>query len=51
VKHWLALRNTGAIRAAGIRGDARLYLFSGGLSFESDARPHIALSGSFFLAF
>jgi hypothetical protein len=51
MKHWLLARDRGFIRAAGLRADGRLYIISGGVSFDDRPRPHAAASGSFFLAF
>jgi hypothetical protein len=51
VKHWLLSRDTGWISAAGMRADARVYLMSGGIAFEDRLRPHLAISGSVFVAF
>jgi hypothetical protein len=51
LKHWLAVRNRGRIRAAGVRADARLYLLSHGIAFKDRPRPLGAISGSFFIGF
>jgi hypothetical protein len=51
VKHWLVARDRGFINGAGLRVDARLYLMSGGVTFEDGPRPHGAISGSVFVAF
>ena len=51
VKHWLLARDRGFINGAGLRVDARLYLMSGGITFDDRPRPHGAISGSVFLAF
>lgn len=41
----------GLVRSAGLRGDARLQLLSGGIAFEEGPRPHAAISGSLFVGF
>ena len=51
IKHWLALRDSGFVRGAGIRVDGRLYLLVKGIELEERVRPHGAISGSFFLTF
>jgi hypothetical protein len=51
VRHWLRLRDTGFLRAAGLRVDARVYMLVNGVAFESGARPHGAISGALFLTF
>lgn len=51
IKYWLLARNRGFVSAAGVRADARAYLMSGGISFEDRPRPHVAISGSVFVAF
>ena len=51
VKHWLMARDRGFINGAGLRVDARLYLMSGGITFEDRPRPQAAVSGSLFLTF
>lgn len=51
LRHWLRLRDTGFLRAAGLRLDARAYMLVNGFAFESGARPHGAISGAVFLTF
>jgi hypothetical protein len=51
VKHRLLSRASGLLKAAGVRGDARVYLFSGGIAFGDRPRPHVGVSGSFFVVF
>ena len=51
VKYALLTRSTGAIRAAGLRGDARVYFMRGGITFDDRPRSHMAISGSVFLGF
>lgn len=51
VKHWLALRDRGFVRGAGVRVDGRVYLLVKGIEFEDRVRPHGAISGSFFVTF
>ena len=51
VKHWFLTRARGAVRAAGVRADARLYVLSGGIAVEDGPRPHVAVSASFFATF
>jgi hypothetical protein len=51
VKRRLVARDRGLIKAAGLRGDVRLYLFAGGVELESGPRPHVAASGSLFVTF
>ena len=48
-KHWL--RPAGREGAMGRGADARVYLMSGGIAFEDRLRPHVAISGSVFVAF
>jgi hypothetical protein len=51
VKHRFLSRASGVLKAAGVRGDARVYVFSGGIAFDDRPRPHVAASGSFFVLF
>jgi hypothetical protein len=51
VRHRLFSRGSGWLKQAGIRGDARVYLFSGGVALRDRPRPHVAASGSFFVVF
>lgn len=51
VKYWLMRRATGVVRSAGLRGDARVLLVRGGISFDDRPRPHVAISGGVFVGF
>ena len=51
LKHWLLTRPNGVVRSAGVRGDVRVELFRGGISFDDNPRPHVAVSGSLFVGF
>jgi hypothetical protein len=51
LRHWLRARETGFVRAAGVRVDARLYLFAAGIRLDDGPRPHGAVSGAFFVTF
>jgi hypothetical protein len=51
VRHWLRMRDTGFLRAAGLRVDARIYMLANGFAFEDSVRPHGAISGALFLTF
>ena len=51
VRQWLSVRNNAVIKAFGVRADARVYLFSGGISTDDGVRPHAAVSGSLFVTF
>jgi hypothetical protein len=53
VKYSLFTRTAGRglLRSAGLKGDARLQLLSGGIAFEEGPRPHVAISGSLFVGF
>jgi hypothetical protein len=51
LKHWLLARNSGFVRAAGFRIDARLYLLTDGIAFDDVPRPQGAISGAAFFAF
>jgi hypothetical protein len=51
VKYWFFTRPRGALRAAGVRADARWYLVAGGYELERRTRSHGALVGSVFAAF
>jgi hypothetical protein len=51
VTHTLLVHNRGLVRSAGVRADARLYLLTSGVSFDTGARRHIAASGSAFFVF
>lgn len=50
-RHRLFNRASGLLKAAGIRGDARLYFLSGGIALRDRPRPHVGVSGSFFVVF
>jgi hypothetical protein len=51
IKYWLFTRTGGLLRSAGLKGDARLQLLSGGITFEEGPRSHVAISGSLFVGF
>ena len=51
LRHWLRVNDSGFLRALGVRADARLYVLVNGVAFEDGARPHGAVSGSFFVTF
>jgi hypothetical protein len=51
VKRWLFTRDRRRLKAAGVRGDARLEVVSGGVAFDSRLRARGVLSGSFFVTF
>ena len=51
VRHRLFNRGSGLLKGAGIRGDARLYVLSGGIALRDRPRPHIGASASFFVVF
>lgn len=51
VKYLLFSRTSGFVRSTGLRGDARLQVLRGGISFEDRPRPHAAISGGVFLGF
>jgi hypothetical protein len=50
VTHWLSVRRQGTLKATGVRGDARLYFLSGGITPE-DTRTQAAFAGSFVMVF
>jgi hypothetical protein len=51
LRHWLRVRDSGFLRAAGLRVDARAYMLVNGFAADGGARPHAALSGALFLTF
>lgn len=51
VKLPLMTRASGLVRAMGIRGEMRAYLLRRGVSFDTDPRPHLAVSGGVFVRF
>lgn len=51
LKHWLRADNSGRLRGVGVRADARLYLLVSGAGIGDGPRPHLAATGSVFLAF
>jgi hypothetical protein len=51
VKYWLFTRTSGFVRSTGLRGDVRVELVRGGISFEERPRPHAAISGGVFVGF
>ncbi|HET9361899.1 MAG TPA: hypothetical protein VFO58_19235 [Vicinamibacterales bacterium] len=50
VTHWLSVRKQGTVKAIGLRGDARLYFLSGGIT-PDDMRTQAAFAGSFVMVF
>lgn len=50
VTHWLSVRKQGTLKALGVRGDARLYFLSGGIT-PDDSRTQASLAGSLVLVF
>ena len=51
VKHRFVSRGRGFLKAVGLRGDVRVYLFAGGIAVRNRPRPHAAAAGSVFVAF
>jgi hypothetical protein len=51
VKRPLFARQRGLVKAAGVRGDARLYVFSHGVEFDGGARLQGSVLGSVFVTF
>jgi hypothetical protein len=51
LKHWLLARESGLLKAIGVRLDARLYVLTSGVAFDDDPRPQGAISGSAFVTF
>jgi opacity protein-like surface antigen len=51
VKHSFFTRDKHLIKAAGLRGDLRLELLAGGVAFDDSPKPHVAVSGEFFVSF
>jgi hypothetical protein len=51
LKHWLLARDSGLLKAAGVRLDARLYVLTSGITFDDNPRPQGAISGSAFVTF
>jgi hypothetical protein len=51
LKHWLLARESGLLKAIGVRLDARLYVLTSGIAFEDTARAHGAISGAAFVTF
>lgn len=51
LKHWFLARSQGALRGAGMRADARVYILRDNIAIEDRPRPHGAVSGSLFLVF
>jgi hypothetical protein len=51
VKHLLFARTEGLLKAAGVRGDARVYLVNGGVALDDGVRPHAAVAAGFFVTF
>lgn len=51
LKYGLMSRSDGLIKVAGLRGDARLNVLSGGIRIEDGVRRHVAVSGGLYLVF
>jgi hypothetical protein len=51
VRHWVSSSDRGLLRGSGIRADARLYVFSGGITVDGRPRPHGAIAAAFFVVF
>ncbi len=50
-RHDVFSRGSGMLKAVGVRGDVRVYVFSGGVSGQDRPKPHIGASASLFLVF
>ena len=50
-RHRFVSRGRGFLKAVGLRADARVYLFAGGIAVGNRPRPHAAATGSVFIAF
>jgi len=51
IKRRLFTHDRRFVKAAGVRGDVRVYLVSGGEAFDTDTHSRVAASGSFFVGF
>ena len=51
VRHWLTSQGPGLVKGSGVRADARLYLFDGGVSVDGGTRTQAGVSGGFFVVF
>jgi hypothetical protein len=51
VRRSLFARDSGWMKVAGVRADTRLYILTGGIEFDGQARVHPAVSGSFYVGF
>lgn len=51
IKYWLLARKAGAVRTAGLRGDATVYFLRRGISFDGSLKSHVAISGGAFVGF
>jgi hypothetical protein len=51
VKHPLFARPNGWVRGAGLRGDVRLSVLTGGIDLDAGARTHASVSGSVYVTF
>ena len=51
VRRRLFLNDRGFVKSAGVRGDVRVYLLSGGAAFDTATRAHVAVSAAFFAGF
>jgi hypothetical protein len=50
-RHTLFLRRQGALKSAGLRGDVRLNVLTGGIELGDGTRTHVSASGGFFVGF
>ena len=51
VKRRLFTHDRRFVKSAGVRGDVRVYVLSGGAAFDTDMHSRFAASGSFFVGF
>jgi hypothetical protein len=49
-RYRLVSRDRGLVRGAGLRGDVGIYTLSGGIAVRDRPTPHVAASGSFYVA-
>jgi hypothetical protein len=50
-RHRLVMRDRGFLKQVGVRVDASLFLLTGGIRIEDEARPHAAMTAALFVAF
>ena len=50
-RHALFLRRQGVLKSAGLRGDVRVNVVTGGIELGDATRTHVSASGGFFVAF